>query len=73
MLIHRGFRRLAAEEVRELAERAAVGDARRDVWPLARIGALREEAAKLVQARPRAQDPVRVMIDEPDLIQYFEK
>ena len=42
--------------------------------PLARVGALREEAAELVERRRRpAQDPVRVVVDEPDRAQYFEK
>jgi hypothetical protein len=40
---------------------------------LARIRALREEPAELVEARPRAQDAVRVVVDEPDAVQYFEK
>jgi hypothetical protein len=44
------------------------------VWPLARIGALGEEAAELVEGRRgRAQDPVRVMVDERDRAQYFSK
>ena len=45
----------------------------RDVRPLARVVALREEAAKLVERRRRAEDPVRVVVDEWSLVQYFEK
>jgi hypothetical protein len=44
------------------------------VLPLARVAALREQPAELVQGRRRrAQDPVRVVVDEPDAAQYFEK
>jgi len=44
------------------------------VWPLAGIGALGEEATELVEGRRgRAQDPVRVMVDERDRTQYFSK
>jgi hypothetical protein len=44
------------------------------VWPLTRIGALAEEPAELVEAYRRlAQDPVRVLVDEPDRAQYFRK
>jgi len=39
------------------------------VRPLARVGRLREEAAELVEGRRRrAQDPVRVMVDERDAV-----
>jgi hypothetical protein len=61
-------------EVRgEHRERAAIGDAGGDVRPLARVAALGEEPAELVQRRPLAQDPVRVVVDERDRRQYFEK
>jgi hypothetical protein len=44
------------------------------VRPLPRVVALREEPAELVEARRRrAQDPVRVVVDEADAVQYFEK
>jgi len=37
--------------------------------PLARVGALGEEPAELVQRRRvRAQDPVRVVVDERDAV-----
>ena len=72
--VDRVLRRLDAEVSRELADRAPVGEAGRDVRPLARIGALREEPAELVERRRRrAQDPVRVVVDEADRAQYFEK
>jgi hypothetical protein len=58
-----------AEESRELADRAPVGDAGSDVRPLPRVGALGEEPAKLVQRRLRAQDAVRVVVDERDRVQ----
>jgi len=46
---------------------APVRDAGRDVGPLARVGALGEEAAKGVErCRRLAQDPVRVLVDEGD-------
>jgi hypothetical protein len=67
------LRLLAAEEGGELANRSPVGDRRGDVRPLPRIGALREEPAELVERRLRAQDPVRVLVDEPDGAQYFRK
>jgi hypothetical protein len=42
--------------------------------PLARIGTLGEQAAKLVERpRLRAQQPVRVVIDERRPAQYFSK
>jgi len=38
------------------------------------VVALREEAAERVERRRRlAQDPVRVVVDETDGVQYFEK
>jgi hypothetical protein len=42
--------------------------------PLARVGALGEQAAELVErARRRAEDPMRVVVDMPDSAQYFAK
>ncbi len=73
MLVDRRLGVLAAEEVGQLPNRAAVGNAGRDVRPLARIGALGEQPAELVERRPRAQDPVRVVVDELDPGQYFKK
>ena len=65
---------LAAEVPGDQRDRSPVGDAARDVRPLARIVALGEEPAELVEARRRrAQDPVRVLIDERDPAQYFSK
>jgi CMP-2-keto-3-deoxyoctulosonic acid synthetase len=44
------------------------------VRPLARVVALGEQAAELVErARRRAQDAVRVVVDERDRAQYFSK
>jgi hypothetical protein len=44
------------------------------VRPLARVVTLGEQAAERVErARRRAQDPVRVVIDERDPVQYFSK
>jgi hypothetical protein len=44
------------------------------VRPLPRVRALGEEAAELVERRGRrAQDAVRVVVDERDLVQYFSK
>jgi hypothetical protein len=44
------------------------------VRPLARVRALGEEPAELVEAlRRRAQDPVRVLVDERDGLQYLRK
>jgi hypothetical protein len=40
---------------------------------LPRIGALGEQSTELVERRARAQDPVRVVIDEADAVQYFKK
>ena len=73
MLVEGRLRRLAAEELRELADRTPIRDAACDVWPLPRIGALGEEPAELVERRPRTQDPVRVVVDQTDAVQYFEK
>jgi hypothetical protein len=42
--------------------------------PLARVRALGEEPAELVEGRRRrAQDAVRVVVDERDPAQYFSK
>ena len=73
MLVHRAFRRLDVEERRELADRMAVRQAGCDMGPLPRDRALREEPAKLVERRLTAQDAVRVVIDQFDRVQYFEK
>jgi hypothetical protein len=55
-------------------DRAPVGEPVRDMRPLSRVGALGEEPAEVVErARVRAQDPMRVVIDERDLVQYFSK
>jgi hypothetical protein len=44
------------------------------VRPLAWVGALREEAAELVEVGGRrAQDPVGVVVDVTDAAQYFAK
>jgi len=43
------------------------------VRPLAWVGALGEQAPELVQRRPHGQDAVGVVVDERDLVQYFEK
>jgi hypothetical protein len=41
---------------------------------LAWVGALREEPAKLVERRRRlTENPVRMVVDEADRAQYFEK
>ena len=73
MLVHRAFRRLDVEERRELADRMAIRQTGCDMGPLPRVGALREEPAKLVERRLTAQDAVRVVIDQFDRVQYFEK
>jgi hypothetical protein len=62
-----------AEQLGELADRAPVRDPGRDVRPLSRVRALAEEAAELVERRLRAQDSVRVVVDERDAAQYFSK
>jgi hypothetical protein len=64
---------LAAEERRELLHRPPVRDTGGDVRPLPRVGRLGEQPAKLVERRPPPQDAVRMVIDEPDAVQYFEK
>jgi hypothetical protein len=60
------FLRFAAEEVGEFADCSPVGNTARDVRPLARIRALGEEATELVERRPTADEPVRMVIDERD-------
>ncbi len=65
---------LAAEERRQPRDRAVVHQARGDMRPLRRVWALGEEAAELVQRHGRLTvDGVRVVVDEPDRAQYFEK
>ena len=72
MRVDRVLRRLDAQMRGELAHGAPVREAGRDVRPLARVVALREEAAKLVERRRRlAEEPVRVVVDEADRAQYF--
>jgi hypothetical protein len=73
VLVDRLLRRLAAEERGELAERAPVGNARRDVRPLTRVRAFREAPAELVEPGPVEQDAVGVVIDEREAVQYFRK
>jgi hypothetical protein len=74
VLVDRALVLLDAEMVGEYGDRAPVGDPRRDVRPLARVGALREEAAELVERRRRrAVDAVRVVVDERNPAQYFSK
>ena len=71
---HVVLRGLAFEVAREHHDRAPVREAGRDMGPLARVGALGEEPAELVDARRvRAQDPVRVLVDERNRAQYFSK
>ena len=66
--------RLAVQVLCEGAYGALVGHTRRHVRPLAWVGALREQAAELIQrAARRAEDPVRVMVDVPEAAQYFAK
>jgi hypothetical protein len=58
----------------EHADRPPVANTGGDVRPLARVGAFAEQAAELVEAlRRRPEDPVRVMVDERQLVQYFSK
>jgi len=68
MLVHCAFRRLDVEERRELADRMAIRQTGCDMGPLPRVGALREEPAKLVERRLTAQDAVRVVIDQFDRV-----
>ena len=72
MLVHGLLGLLHAEERRELADRAPVRHSGRDVRPLPRVGALGEEAAELVQRRLRAEDAVRVVVDQRDGVQLRE-
>jgi len=59
--------RVASELLGQLCDSAPVRRLRGHVRPLARIRALREEPAELVEARRRArEDPVRVVVDEAD-------
>jgi len=74
MLVHRSLHRFATEEAGKHTDRAPVRDPGGDVRPLARIRALGEEPAKLVEARRmRTQDSVRVVVDERNPAQYFSK
>ena len=74
VLVDGSLRRLDGEERGQLADRAPIRQRGRDVRPLARVAALGEEAAELVEGRRRrAQDPVRVVVDERDAVQCFEK
>ena len=74
VLEHAELCRLAFEEPGEGGDRVTVGDAGRNVRPLPGVGTLREQAAKPVEARRmRAQDPVRVLVDERNAAQYFSK
>ena len=73
MFVYRTFRRLEVEERRELPDRTAIRQTGGDVRPLPRVRALREEPAKLVERRLAAQDAVRMVVDELDRVQYFEK
>jgi hypothetical protein len=72
--VDRILRRLQAEQLGQLTNCAPVSEARRRVRELARVAALGEERAEVVERRRRrAQDPVRVLVDDPDAVQYFEK
>ena len=55
--------RTAAEMLRQFANGTAVGEPRRHVRPLGRIGALREHPPELVKRRTHRQDPVGMVID----------
>ena len=69
----RGFLKRMAARLAERAHGAQVGHPAGDVRPLARVLALGEQAAELVE-RPRGRDdPVGVVVDEPDRVQYFSK
>ena len=54
-------------------DRAAIRRPGCNMRPLPRVRALREEPAELVERRFTAQDAVRVMVDQFDRVQYFEK
>jgi len=73
VLVHRAFRRLDVEERRELPDRTAIRDSGCDMRPLPRVRALREEPAELVERRLAPEDAVRVLVDQFDRVQYFEK
>jgi hypothetical protein len=74
MLVHRALVRLDAEVVGEQRDPAPVRETGRDVRPLARVRALGEKAAELVERRRRlAVEAVRVVVDERDPAQYFSK
>jgi hypothetical protein len=64
----------AVEQHGQVGDGATVREPGRDVRPLPRIRALGEEAAELVERSGRlAKHRVRVVIDEPDAVQYFKK
>jgi hypothetical protein len=65
--------RLAAQQLGKQGKRPQVGEPGRDMRPLAWIGALGEEAAERVERLGSFDDPVCVVVDEGDLVQYFEK
>ena len=65
--------RVAAEQRRERGDPAQVGEPRRDVRPLARVVALGEQPPERVEGLRGRDDPVRVVVDERDLAQYFSK
>jgi hypothetical protein len=65
--------RLAAEQRRERGDPAQVREPRRDVRPLARVLALGEQPPERVEGLRGRDDPVRVVVDERDLAQYFSK
>ncbi len=74
MRVDRLLVRLAAQMRGEHADRPPIHNTGGHVRPLARIGALGEQAPELVKAaRRRAQDAVRVMVDRGGLRQYFSK
>jgi hypothetical protein len=67
VLEHGFFVRLAAELGCELDDRVPVRDGARDVRPLPRVGALREQPAEVGQRfRMSDQDTVRVVVDQAD-------
>ena len=63
----------AWSEGRELAHRAPVRHPTGDVRPLPRVGAFREAPPELVKRGAVEQHAVRVVVDERDAVQYFEK
>jgi hypothetical protein len=63
------FLRLAPELRGEVDDCAPVGDRSRNVRPLARVGALREEPPELVERLGMSrEDAVRMLVDEADLV-----